>query len=461
MDIVTALRAALAGMVGRERYELWFGAGVGLSLTHDRLSITVANRFCHDFLRTNFRTQLDAAVRQVLGKSVELHFAVDADQAPPAPAVEAPALEATAASDAERRAEKTSEPQPGAAQRPAFGSLESFVTGECNRLAFASAEMTIRQPGQFSPLYLHGPTGVGKTHLLQAVWTGLRRSRRQSRVLYLSAEQFTSGFLEALRGSGLPSLRRKYRGVETLLLDDLQFLAGKRATQVELLHTVDELLREGRQLVFAADRPPTALTELAPELVARLESGMVCAVDPPDFVTRLGILKRMAVRAEVSLPDAVLDFVASRLCNHARELSGAVCRLKASSQALGRAIDLPLAEQALSEMIRHSSRAVRLPDIEKAVCDVLGVDAASLQSDCKSKSASNPRMLAMWLARKHTRAALCEIGDFFGRRTHSTVISAQKRIDQWLADGRPLEVARHTWKLDDAIRQVEKRLLAC
>lgn len=461
MDIVSALRAALAGIVGAERYELWFATGVRWTPAHDRLTITVGNRFCHDFLRTNFRTQLDAAARQVLGKSVELCFAVDADQQPPAPAAEPPAVEVAAASDGAERRAATGEARQGAALRPAFGNLESFVTGECNRLAFASAEMTIRQPGQFSPLYLHGPTGVGKTHLLQAVWTGLRRSRRLTRVLYLSSEQFTSGFLEALRGSGLPSFRRKYRGVETLLLDDLQFMAGKRATQVELLHTVDELLREGRQLVFAADRPPTALTDLAPELIARLESGMVCAVDPPDYTTRLGILKRMAVRAEVSLPDAVLEFVASRLCNHARELSGALCRLQASSQSLGRAIDLPMAEQALGEMIRHSSRAVRLPDIEKAVCDVLGVDAASLQSDCKSKSSSNPRMLAMWLARKHTRAALCEIGEFFGRRTHSTVISAQKRIEEWLADGRPLEVARHTWKLDDAIRQVEKRLLAC
>jgi chromosomal replication initiator protein len=168
----------------------------------------------------------------------------------------------------------------------------------------------------------------------------------------------------------------------------------------------------------------------------------------------------MARRFELVLSPEVQEFVAARLCNHARELSGALCRLRASRQVLGRAIDMPMAEEALAEMIQHSSRVVRLPDIEKAVCEVLGVDAASLQSSGKSKGMSHPRMLAMWLARKHTRAALCEIGTYFGRRTHSTVISAQKRIEQWRAAGGRIEAAQQRWSLDEAIRQVEKRLIA-
>jgi chromosomal replication initiator protein len=278
--------------------------------------------------------------------------------------------------------------------------------------------------------------------------------------VYLSAEQFTNHFLEALRGSGLPSFRRKYRGVGLLMIDDLQFLVGKRATQVELLHTVDTFLREGRQLVFAVDRPPAELAELGPELITRLTSGLVCSIEPPDYATRLGIVAQMARRMKLHVPTEVQQFVASRLTSHARELSGALCRLKATSQSVGRPISLGMAEEALADLIRHSGRAIRLADIEKAICDVFGLEPASLQSDAKARRVSHPRMLAMWLARKHTRAALSEIGHYFGRRSHSTVVSAQRRVDGWMASGHPLELADHRWAFDDAVRQVERRLAA-
>jgi len=213
-------------------------------------------------------------------------------------------------------------------------------------------------------------------------------------------------------------------------------------------------------LVFSADRSPAELAELLPELTTRLESGMVCRIEPPDYATRLGILAQMAARRQMNLPPEVQQFIASRLTNHARELSGALCRLQATSEVLGQPIALPLAEEALAEMIRHSGRVVRLPDIERAVCDVFGVEPASLHSARKAKRVSHPRMLAMWLARRHTRAALSEIGEFFGRRSHSTVISAQKRVDGWMAAGEPLVLADRTWDVDEAIRQVEQKLRA-
>ncbi len=316
-----------------------------------------------------------------------------------------------------------------------FASLDTFVASDGNRLAITSAEMVVRQPGQNTPLLFYGPTSVGKTHLLEGIWTAARRSHQRLTVVYLSAEQFTSHFLEALRGSGLPNFRRKYRGVGLLMIDDLQFFVGKRATQVELLHTIDTFLREGRQLVFAADRSPAELAELGPELTTRLSSGLVCRIEPPDYATRLGIVAQMARRMKLAVPGEVQQYVAARLTSHARELSGALCRLKATGQAMGRPISLAMAEETLADLVRNSGRAVRLADIEKAVCEVFGLEPACLQSDAKAKRVSHPRMLAMWLARKHTRAALSEIGYYFGRRSHSTVISAQKRIDGWMAAG--------------------------
>jgi chromosomal replication initiator protein len=341
-----------------------------------------------------------------------------------------------------------------------FASLESFVVGPSNKLALTSAEMVLRQPGQITPLLIHGSTSVGKTHLLEGIWTAFRKRSHTTTAVYLSAEQFTSQFLEALRGSGLPSFRRKYRGVGLLILDDLQFLVGKRATQIELLHTIDTLMREHRQLVFAADRSPAELAELGPELTTRLASGMVCRIDAPDYATRLGIVGQLSRRMKLSIPQDAQEYIASKLTNHARELSGALCRLRATSEAMGRPITLSLTEESLAEMIRHSSRIVRLGDIEKAVCDVFGLDPSSLQADDKSSRVSHPRMLAMWLARKHTRAALSEIGHYFGRRSHSTVVSAQKRVDCWMSKSQPLHLAERTWEVDEAIRQVERQLAA-
>ena len=215
-----------------------------------------------------------------------------------------------------------------------------------------------------------------------------------------------------------------------------------------------------RQLVFAADRPPAELTDWGPELTTRLNGGMVCRIEPPDYGTRLGIVAQMVQRLGIAVPADVQQFIAARLTHHARELSGALCRLQATSRALGRPIRLKMAEDALAEMIRHGSRAVRLPDIEKAICDVLGIAASNLQSGAKAKDVSQPRMLAMWLARKHTQAPLSEIGQYFGRRSHSTVVSAQKRVDGWVAAGRSIELAHRLWQVDDAIRQVEQRLEA-
>jgi len=471
MEIVSALRAVLAGKVGQERFALWFGASTRLEFDGRTLTIGVPNRFFLEWIRTSFRGHIEEACAAVLEKSPAVRFQIDAalpdpqaEPEPPGQSNGAPkhapaALRVVCADEGEVTRAESEAPASGHSRRK-FAALESFVTGESNRLAFASAEMVVRQPGRLTPLLLYGPTSVGKTHLLEGIWTAAQKSGRKTAPVYLSAEQFTTYFLEALRGSGLPNFRRKYRGVGLLILDDLQFLAGKRATLVELLHTVDTLLRDGRQLVFAADRSPAELTDLGPELTTRLESGMVCHIEPADYATRLGIVAQMAQRLHAQVPPEVQEFVAARLTSHARELSGALCRLQATSEALRRPITLALAEEALAEMIRHSGRVIRLWDIEKAVCDVFGLEPASLQSEEKAKRVSHPRMLAMWLARKHTRAALSEIGHYFGRRSHSTVISAQKRVNGWMAAGRSLDLAERTWTVDEAIRQVEQRLAA-
>jgi chromosomal replication initiator protein len=447
MEIVAAVRAALAEVLGSARYELWFGGGTRWEIVEGRLRVLTGSPFLRDWLRSHVKKEIDAACTSVLGHVLELEFdALEGTAAEPG---------AIAVPFRPLNHEKT-EPAVENGRRP-FSRLETFVVGRANRVAYTSAQMVADHPGNLNPLFIFGPTGVGKTHLLEGIWSGLR-GRPGKHVVYLSSEQFTSLFLAALNGKGLPSFRSKYRGVDALLIDDVQFLCGKKATIGELLHTVDTLLRDGRQVVLSADRAPGDLNGLGPDLLTRLAGGMQCALEPPDYETRLGIVQQLATRHHLQLPAQVQQYVAAHLTSHARELCGALHSLKALSQALDEPITLSLAEEALAERIRHNARAVKLADIEQAVCRVFGLDPVSLQGAGKTRELSGARTLAMWLARKHTRAALSEIGRYFGRRSHSTVISAQKKVTSWMADGRPLPLADRNWHVEEAIKRVEAQL---
>ncbi len=451
-DIDSAVREAVAGEVGRERFELWFGDGVRLRLTGGLLLVSAADQFTLDRLRMQFQQELLAAGRALVEGPVSVAFELDYSLA-------TAAVERTEFATTGRPAEALSESEPLRAARR-FARLDNFVVGSCNRVAFTAAQMIAERPGPVSPLFLYGPAGCGKTHLLEGIWSAVRGSSQSRRVLYLTAEQFTSMFLEALRGSGLPSFRHKYRHVDLLLIDDVQFFLGKRATLVELQNTVDALLRERRQLVLAADRSPSELAKFGPVLTTRFSGGLVCGIEPPSHSARLEILRHLTKRLSVPLTDDVLGLIADRMDGDARKLAGAVHRLEAASRAFQRPIDLQFAHAALLDVFRATSRIVQLNDIDRAVCDVFGLDPSSLQSPGKTRVVSQPRALAMWLARKHTRAAYAEIGEYFGRRSHSTVISAQKQVGRWMAQNEAIRLAHGHCDIDEAIRRVESQMRA-
>lgn len=452
-EIVSALQAALTERIGPERFELWFGSSVRLKPTGSELHVVASDRFILDRLRGSLRSDLQASCDEVLGPSTSIRFQLDESQAKTAPS---PAAKPSGQTTKQRK--QVSIHRPHQARGPLQMGLDDFVCGAGNRIAHTGAVRVAQQPGMISPFFVYGPTGVGKTHLLQAIASAIRESRAARRVVSLSAEQFAGDFLEALRGSGMPSFRRKYRDVEVLLVDDLQFMAGKRATIVELQHTVDALLRNGRQLVLAADRAPSELGGLGTELIARISGGLVCGMEPAEEETRLQILKQASRRRGDRVPEEVLRLIATRLQGDARQLAGALNRLQLTSDALGAKVTCSLAERALEDLFRCSRRVVRLPDIEDAVCDVFGVDAESLQSGRKSKAISQPRMLAMWLARRYTRAAFAEIGEYFGNRSHSTVISAQKRVEDWMQGNAEVQLRHGQCQIQDALRRVEARL---
>jgi len=459
--IAAALSAKLVERIGAQRFDLWFGAQTQLCIAATSLTIRAASTFVRDWLRKNFSEDLRICWEALVGHLGTIEFDVDESIGRLAQNTKSETTCEVIADKAVRpvkpqKSDNAIVPEPAAARTEM--SLAGFVVGASNEYALRAAELTGSGRQQASPVLFCGPTGVGKTHLLRAIRHEYRRRYPRCTAVYLTAEQFTTSFVEALRGSGLPSFRQKCRGAKLLLIDDLHFFAGKHRTVEELQHTVDTLLAEGRQLVLASDRGLADLRALGPELSSRLAGGLTCEIKAPEFATRLGILRRVADEMSLAIADDILTMIATQITAGARELRGAIYQIQAVSTAYAEPITREMAERALGDLARHNTRSVRLADVQKVVCDVFGVEPAQLRSDRKGRSVSEPRMLAMWLARKYTRSAWSEIGEFFGRRSHSTVISAHRRVEQLITSHAQIGISDRSCGVEEAIRRLETAL---
>jgi chromosomal replication initiator protein len=307
---------------------------------------------------------------------------------------------------------------------------------------------------------LFGGVGLGKTHLLEGVVKRLRESAGSGQVAYFTAESFANYFTDALRSRTLAAFRNRFRSVSVLVVDDIDFFDGKKGLQEEFLHTLQHLESRGRSVVVAADRHPKLMTRTSDELVTRFLSGTVCRLDSPAFETRLRILERKASRLTEMPPTAVLEYIANKFRGGVRELEGALNCLDVFRGLCGRSAGVTAARQLLGDLERDCLRAVRLPDIERAVCEFFGVEPSALRSAKRARSVSQPRMLAMYLARKHTQAAFGEIGAHFGGRNHSTVIAADRKMRQLLERSSSWNVASETMRLQDVVQSIESCLRA-
>jgi chromosomal replication initiator protein len=326
-------------------------------------------------------------------------------------------------------------------------------------VAFAASQSVAEAPGQgANPLVIHGPVGTGKTHLLEGVYAALRKRHPDWRITFVTAEDFTNRFVQAMRHGKLAGFRKHFREVDVLLVDDLHFLVGKKATQEEFLHTFDSLQADGKQIVVTCDCHPRLTEDFLPELADRLLGGAVWGLQPPDAATRLDLLRSKAARLNALIDEKVLRFLADQLRGNVRELEGALNSLRHYAKVTGRPVDIPLAREALGDLLRHAVRVVSLADIDAAVCQVLRLPAGTLQSKARAWSVSHPRMLAVYLARKHTASSYGEIGQHFGGRNHSTAVAAEKRVRQWLAQDESLSLHQRPWRVRDLIQQAERLL---
>jgi chromosomal replication initiator protein len=328
-------------------------------------------------------------------------------------------------------------------------------------VAYAAAQSIIEAPGEgANPIVLHGPVGTGKTHLLEGIYAGLRRAHPDWHVVYQTSEDFTNRFLHALRMKNLTNFRKHFRECDALLVDDLHFLASKKATVTEFLHTFDALLADGRQMVLTCDCHPHLTDDFTPELRDRLLGGVIWGLTPPDAATRLEILRNKSLHeSEKPLSEEVLRFLAGQLRGNVRELEGAVQSIRHYSRATGRAIDMPLVREAVADLLRHAVRVVQLTDIDAAVCGVLRLEHGALQSKGRVWAVSHPRMVAMFLARKHTAASYSDIGKHFGARNHSTAVAAEKKVRRWLDTDAELALGQRRIRVRELIERVERDLL--
>ena len=461
------MEAALIARIGVPRYGLWFQRHAAFVPAGKELIVGVASQHFHEFLEQTFGKAIHAAAAEACGDGTAVRFVVDPSlfepgpDSAPVPGSRTPPPEAKVQKNLfgedVAQAAKLRKKSAGAGRR--FKLLSDFVVGACNRVAHASALSVVEDPGQgANPLVLHGPVGTGKTHLLEGAYAGLRRARPDARPCFVTAEEFTTRFVQACRFGKQAAFRRQFRDCSALLLDDLHFLATKRGSQEEFLHTFDALTADGKQVVVTMDCHPRLAEELMPELTDRLLGGAVWGLLPPDDETRLEILRKKATGGTPAVADDVLKYLARHLRGNVRELEGAVNGVRHFARVTGKPVTVAVVREALGDLLRHTVRTMTVADIDAAVCAVLHLAAGSLQSKARSWVVTQPRAVAVYLARKHTAATYGEIATHFGAKTHSTAVAAEKKVRGWAKADAPLAVGDRQWRVKDLIDRVEREL---
>ncbi len=319
----------------------------------------------------------------------------------------------------------------GAAQLNPRYTFDAFVIGSGNQFAHAACQAVAERPSKaYNPLFLYGGVGMGKTHLMQAIGHEIAKRLQSAAICYVSSEKFTNEMINSLRYDKMTSFRDKFRNVDVLLVDDIQFLAQKERTQEEFFHTFNALHESMKQIVIASDRPPKELAEIEDRLRSRFEWGLIADIQPPDLETKVAILQKKAEQEKVTLPTDVALYIASNIRSNVRELEGALIRLVAHSSLIGAEITLPYTQQVLKNFIDSQARKVTIESIQKAVAEQFGLRLVEIKAKNNSRAIVYPRQIAMYLAKHLTEASLPEIGRQFGGKHHTTVLHSVEKIDE-------------------------------
>ena len=415
-------------MLSGDTYNLWFAPLRALEGENQGIVLEVANDFCEVWLKDNYMDLLQDVIAMASGRQILVRFKVTGSvpQQVQVPAVLRPATKS-----------KSTEPVPensnGAALDLAFNpknTFETFVVGNNNNFSYAAALAVAQAPGKsYNPLFLYGGVGLGKTHLLHAIGHRVVAQKKSARVAYLSSEKFTNEYIDGIQNNHLAKFRKKYRQTDVLLIDDIQFLAGKERIQEEFFHTFNALHEAHKQIVLTCDRPASEIQGLEQRLVSRFEWGLVTDLQPPDVEMRLAILKKKAEIMGVDLPPEVINFLANRIRTNIRRLEGALIRVASYASLTGKKLTLEVVESLLREILHEEGRhTVCIEVIQKKVAEHFDIRLADMTSKRRPENIAFPRQIAMFLSREMTESSLSVIGEAFGGRDHGTVIHACRLV---------------------------------
>lgn len=430
--------------IGKSSYNSWIRPLKVAPLHDDRVILIASTAFLRDWIKNNYQQLLLQEVQRDLPQIREVLIelgvgspgaARTADHEIAAPEMAAPAA---GTAPAARPAEVAS----GIAAGPMKLALdegltfENFVTGKANELAYAAARRVAESDDvAFNPLFLYSGVGLGKTHLMQAIAWHIMRTRPDRKVMYLSAEKFMYQFIRAVRFKDTMAFKEQFRSVDVLMIDDLQFFSDKDSTQEEFFHTFNELVDRKHQVVISADRSPSDLSGMEERIRSRLGWGLVADIHPTDFELRVGILEqKSAMYPTVEVPGDVIQFLAHRITSNVRELEGALKRIVAHHELMGRAITLDLAQDILTDLLRANSRKITIDEIQKRVAEHFSIKITEMSSSRRARAVARPRQIAMYLAKKLTTRSFPEIGRKFGNRDHTTVLHGVRRIEELIQD---------------------------
>ncbi len=415
----------IEGQLSKPSFETWLKATKPLAYYNNTIVIGVSNDFAKDWLETRYSQLIKQTLSSVAGSEVNLKFIVPHPngEAPAGPAEKNQPLPATVAEDVT--------PFRPLNLNPKY-VFDTFVVGNSNRFSHAACLAVAEAPAKaYNPLFIYGGVGLGKTHLMHAIGHYVLEQNRNTKVVYVSSETFTNELINAIRDDRTVQFRSKYRNVDVLLVDDIQFLAGKERTQEEFFHTFNTLHEANKQIVISSDRPPKEIPTLEDRLRSRFEWGLLTDIQPPDLETRIAILRKKAKLENLSVPNEVIVFIATRIDTNIRELEGALIRVVAYSSLINDEITLELANDALRDILPPlKEKKITITLIQKTVADYFSLKPDDFHAKKRTRAIAFPRQIAMYLARELTDASLPKIGEDFGGRDHTTVIHACAKISQ-------------------------------
>ncbi|UOE94143.1 chromosomal replication initiator protein DnaA [Alkalihalobacillus sp. LMS39] len=418
---------SMESKVSKPSFETWLKATKASELENDTITITAPNEFARDWLENRYSGLIAETLEDITGTSLQVKFIIPQNQ------IEDFGIEQEVKKSPKETVQVNGE-IPKSMLNPKY-TFNTFVIGSGNRFAHAASLAVAEAPAKaYNPLFIYGGVGLGKTHLMHAIGHYVIDHNPNAKVVYLSSEKFTNEFINSIRDNKAVNFRNKYRNVDVLLIDDIQFLAGKEQTQEEFFHTFNALHEESKQIVISSDRPPKEIPTLEDRLRSRFEWGLITDITPPDLETRIAILRKKAKAENLDIPNEVMLYIANQIDTNIRELEGALIRVVAYSSLINQDMNADLAAEALKDIIPNSKpKVLTIGDIQKAVGEQYGVKLEDFKAKKRTKSVAFPRQIAMYLARELTEASLPKIGGEFGGRDHTTVIHAHEKISKLLS----------------------------